>query len=150
MFSKPTEYAIRAVIFLAANNKEKKRFGIKEVAERLNFPEPYLAKILQNLAKNNIINSAKGPQGGFFATDETMEYSLLDIIDSYEGLSFFKRCGLGLTDCNDKKPCPIHDEYSVFRNGLYNLLSGKKIKDIVNDLDSEKAFVDFLTLLQKN
>ena len=144
MFTRSTEYALRAVVFLARNTSEEVRYGRKTIAVQLGFPEPYLAKILQHLVKRKIIQSAKGPNGGFYATKETLNISLLDIIDANEGLSFFKRCGLGLVECNDEKPCPIHKEYGVFREGLYKTLSGKKIKDVIDDLDAGKAFIDFI------
>jgi len=115
MFTKSTEYALRAVVFLAMNTSEEKRFGRKAIVKHLDLPESYLAKILQHLVRKKIIQSAKGPNGGFYATKETRDISLLDIIDANEGLGFFKRCGLRLIECNDEKPCPIHNEYGVFR-----------------------------------
>jgi len=143
MFSRSTEYALRAVVFLAKHTSEKERLGRKVIAEQLGFPEPYLAKILQHLVKRKIIQSLKGPNGGFYATGEAMNISLLDIIDANEGLAFFKRCGLGLVECDEEKPCPIHKEYGVFRDGLFNMLSDKKIKDVIDDLDAGIAFIDF-------
>ncbi len=143
MFSKSTEYALRAVVYLAENSSEESRFGIKTIANDLGFPEPYLAKVLQHLVRRKIIQSAKGPNGGFYVSKVTMNISLLEIIDANEGLDFFKKCGLGLHECNDAKPCPIHDDYGKFRDGLYKILSEKKIKDIVNDLENGMAFMSF-------
>jgi len=143
MFSKSTEYALRAVVYLAENSSEESRFGIKTIANDLGFPEPYLAKVLQHLVRRKIIQSAKGPNGGFYVSKATMNISLLEIIDANEGLDFFKKCGLGLHECNDAKPCPIHDDYGKFRDGLYKILSEKKIKDIVNDLENGMAFMSF-------
>jgi Rrf2 family protein len=144
MFTRSTEYALRAVVFLARNTSEEVRFGRKSIALQLGFPEPYLAKILQHLVRSGIIQSAKGPNGGFYATRKTLDISLLDIIDANEGLAFFKRCGLGLVECNDQRPCPIHNEYGVFREGLYKTLSEKKVKDVLNDLEAGIAFMDFI------
>jgi len=143
MFSKSTEYALRAVVYLAENSSEENRFGIKTIANDLGFPEPYLAKVLQHLVRRKIIQSAKGPNGGFYVSEQTMHISLLEIIDANEGLDFFKKCGLGLHNCNDKKPCPIHEDYGKFRDGLYKILSEKKIKDIIDDLDNGIAFMNF-------
>ena len=143
MFSKSTEYALRAVVYLAKNSSEEERLGIKTIARDLGFPESYLGKVLQHLARKKIILSSKGPSGGFYATSEIMGISLLDIIDANEGLSFFKRCGMGLVECDDEKPCPIHDDYHVFRDGLYKSLSEKKVKDVLEDLESGIAFISF-------
>jgi Rrf2 family protein len=142
MFTKSTEYALRAVVYLAKNSSEEKRFGIKTIAQSLGFPEPYLAKVLQHLVRRKIIQSSKGPNGGFQASKQTMEISLLEIIDANEGLDFFNRCGLGLVECEDSKPCPIHNEYGKFREGLYNTLSEKKIKDIIEDIESGLIFMN--------
>ncbi len=143
MFSKSTEYALRAVVYLAENSSDENRFGTSTVAEDLGFPEPYLAKVLQHLVRRGIIQSVKGPKGGFYASEKTLNFSLLEIIDANEGLDFFKKCGLGLHECNDAKPCPIHDDYGKFRDGLYKTLSEKKIKDIVVDLDKGISFMKF-------
>ncbi len=143
MFSKSTEYALRAVVYLAKNSSEEERLGIKTIARDLGFPESYLGKVLQHLVRKKIIFSSKGPTGGFYANSKTMDISLLDIIDANEGLSFFKRCGLGLVECDDDKPCPIHDDYHVFRDGLYKSLSEKKVKDVLDDLESGIAFISF-------
>lgn len=142
MFSKSTEYALRAVVYLAKNSSDTNRFGIKTIAGNLGFPEPYLAKVLQHLVKRKIIFSAKGPKGGFYATKKTTDISLLEIIEANEGLDLFKGCGLGLVQCNENKPCPIHNEYGKFRDGLYKTLSQKKIKDIISDLDNGIAFLN--------
>lgn len=143
MFSKSTEYAIRAVVYLAENSSEENRFGIKTIAHDLSFPEPYLAKVLQHMVKRKIIQSAKGPNGGFYVSEETMDISLLEIIDANEGLDFFEKCGLGLHNCNDDKPCPIHEDYGKFRDGLYKTLAEKKIRDIINDIEKGSAFMNF-------
>lgn len=142
MFSKSTEYAIRAVVFLAKNSSEEKRYGIKTIAKDLGFPEPYLAKVLQHLVRRNIIQSAKGPHGGFYATTQTMDITLLDIVDANDGLDFFKKCGLGLVECDDEKPCPIHKDYQIFRGSFYKMLSEKTIKDMNEDIDQGIAFMD--------
>ncbi|RLD30942.1 MAG: transcriptional regulator [Bacteroidetes bacterium] len=145
MFSRSTEYAIRAVVYLAMKSSEDKRFGIKTIAEDLGLPEPYLAKVLQHLVRNRIIYSAKGPNGGFYADEQTRNISLLGIVEANEGLVFFKRCGLGLNDCNEDKPCPIHDEYGKLRDGFYKSLAAKKINHVIEDLNEGKTFVDFLS-----
>ncbi len=142
VFSKFSEYAIRALVYLAVNSSPARRFGTKKIAEDLGFPEHYLGKVLQQLARNNIISSAKGPNGGFCVDDGAMEITLLKIIESIDGLSFFSTCGLGLHECNDDKPCPIHKDYQIFRGDFYKMLSEKTIKDMKEDIDQGIAFME--------
>ena len=141
MFTRSTEYAIRAVVYLAQNTSDENRVGIKIIASDLGFPEHYLAKVLQHLVKSKIILSAKGPNGGFYATSQTPDVTLLNIVDANEGLGFFDKCGLGLHECNDEKPCPIHKDYQIFRGDFYKMLSEKTIKDIKEDISQGIAFM---------
>jgi len=145
MFSKSTEYAIRAMVYLAVNSSPKQRYGTKKIAEDLGFPEHFLGKVLQQLARKNIISSAKGPNGGFCIDNNAIEISLLKIIESIDGLAFFSTCGLGLHECNDEKPCPIHKDYQIFRGDFYKMLSEKTIKNIKDDIDLGIAFMELGT-----
>ena len=112
------------------------------IAEELGFPEHYLGKVLQQLARNNMISSAKGPHGGFCVDADAMEISILKIIESIDGLAFFNTCGLGLHECNDEKPCPIHKDYQIFRGDFYKMLSEKTIKDMREDIEQGIAFME--------
>jgi len=143
IFSKSTEYAIRAMVYLSFNSSSEKRLGSKQIASDLGFPEHYMGKILQDLAKKQIINSSKGPHGGFYLSEGGMSLSLLSLINAIDGLQFFNMCGLGLHECNEDKPCPIHKEYQIIKGNLYKLLSEKTIKDMKYDLEKEIAFMDF-------
>lgn len=142
IFSRSSEYAIRALVYLAVNSSPKQYFGTKKIAEDLDFPEHYLGKILQQLAKKHIISSVKGPNGGFCVDNKAMNIPLLKIIESIDGLAFFSTCGLGLHECNDEKPCPIHKDYQIFRGEFYKMLSEKTIKDMKDDIDQGIAFMD--------
>jgi Rrf2 family protein len=118
------------------------RFGTKKIAEDLGFPEHYLGKVLQELARKNIISSLKGPNGGFCVDNEAMNISLLQIIESIDGLAFFNTCGLGLHECNDEKPCPIHKDYQIFRGDFYKMLSEKTVREMKDDIEQGIAFMD--------
>lgn len=142
-FSRPTEYAIRAVVYLSIYATDGKRLGIKQIASNLGFPEPYLGKVLQGLAKKHIIKSAKGPNGGFYMEDKTLDMSLLTLIDDMEGLEFLDSCGLGLHECNEEKPCPIHRDYQIIKGNYYKILNEKTIGDMRDDINNELAFMNF-------
>ena len=51
MFSKTCEYAIRATIYIASESSAGKRCGIRDIARKIESPEPFTAKILQRLVK---------------------------------------------------------------------------------------------------
>ena len=142
ILSRPTEYAIRVVVYLSFYATGGKRLGFKQIASNLDFPEPYLAKILQGLAKKHIIESVKGPKGGFYLKEKTLDMSLLSLIDAMEGLAFFDICGLGLQECNENKPCPIHRDYQIIKSKYYKILKEKTIGDMRSDIEKGRAFMN--------
>ncbi len=137
MFSKTTEYSIRAIIYLALNNNSK-LIGVSEMASELRFPEAFLGKVLQLLVKKQLVGSIKGPGGGFYLIDSTLNLTILNIVDSLEGLEFLDKCGLGLHSCNKNNPCPIHDEYKNVSINVKKALSAKSINEIKNEIENGK------------
>src|SRR5690606_13422884 len=97
MFSKACEYGIRAVIIIESYSKNNKKIGIKEICNGINAPEPFTAKILQNLRKLDIINSTKGPNGGFFI-EKDKDIKLIEIVLAIDGDNIITKCGLGRSE----------------------------------------------------
>lgn len=141
MLSKTCVYSLRAILFIAHFASEDYKIGIKEISEELDIPQHYLGKILQRLSKNNIIQSVKGPNGGFFINEKAKKIKLIKIIEITDGLSIFENCALGLNHCSDEHPCPLHEEFAEQRKGLYQLYNSKTINDLVQSLKSGNAFI---------
>ena len=69
MFSKSTEYALRAVIYIAKWSSETNKLGIEPIAKAIDSPKSFTAKILQKLTRNNrLIHSVTGPKFPFYIT----------------------------------------------------------------------------------
>mgnify|MGYP001950989196 CR=1 FL=1 len=141
MLSKSCIYALRSIVFIAHHATIDAKIGIKEIAEELELPTPYLGKILQQLSKNGAIQSIKGPNGGFYLTEASQQTKIIRIIEIIDGLEFFSRCGLGLKQCSDDHPCPLHDDFKVHRDGLQELFSSKSILDLVSKIEDGDAFI---------
>ncbi len=123
IFSKTCEYGIRAVFYIAQRSHEGHKCGIKEIAEHTNSPEPFLAKILQNLTRAKLIRSAKGPKGGFYFDEEGLQQSLAAIIKAIDGEQIFTGCAMGLQQCSEKNPCPLHNDFKKIRNQITHLMN---------------------------
>lgn len=141
MFSKTCEYALRAVIFIAQKSQAGDKVGIKEIAAGINSPEYFIAKILQDLGKKGIIKSVKGPNGGFFMDKENLSLSLADVVKAFDGEKIFTGCALGLPECSEELPCPLHHEFKVIRKALREMLENSEIETFVNDLDAKLTFL---------
>ncbi|MCW8898946.1 MAG: Rrf2 family transcriptional regulator [Flavobacteriales bacterium] len=144
MLSKSCVYALRAIVYVGHNSSENHKIGIKEIGEELDLPVHFLSKILQSLVKHNILQSTKGPHGGFYINEVSGKIKLLRIIEVVDGLSFFHKCGLGMHECSDTHPCPLHDDFIVFREGLYKIFATKTINDLVKKVEDGNAFIQNL------
>jgi len=122
MFSKACEYAIRAMFFIAQKSAPGNKIGIKEISKGIDAPEHFLAKILQDLGRKGLVQSIKGPNGGFYLEDSAKKNTLADIVKAVDGDNLFTGCGLGLKICSEKNPCPLHDEFKIIRKKIHSML----------------------------
>ncbi len=145
MLSNTCKYAIRSVIYLAINNDNKRKIGIKKIAEELDIPTPFLGKILQSLVRKEILLSTKGPNGGFSINEKTYNTSLQEIIETIDGSSVFTNCIIGMKPCvlheEEETPCPIHNQINTVKGQLNNFFNDKTIRDLVNDIDSFEEII---------
>ncbi len=141
MFTKSCEYAIRAVIFIAQQTYAGTKTGVKEIAINIDAPEHFIAKILQELVRKGLIQSAKGPNGGFYLDDNALHHSLADIVKTIDGEKLFHGCALGLRQCSESHPCPLHNEFKQVRNKLTKMLESATVSTFVHSLENNQAFL---------
>lgn len=138
MLSNTSKYAIRAVIYLALYSTKEKKVGIKEVASELDIPSPFLGKILQQLARHNILGSTKGPHGGFYLNRPAMDISLMDIIELIDGSDTFGICVIRTAPCSHEDPCSLHDKIAPMRHEERMLFATESIADLVSEFREGK------------
>jgi Rrf2 family iron-sulfur cluster assembly transcriptional regulator len=144
MLSNSCRYGIRAVIYLASQPEWAGKTGIKKISSDLDLPMPFLAKILQQLTKQKILSSTKGPHGGFSILRDPQTITLYDIVKTIDGEEIFTNCimhnGPCITIDNTKKPCPLHEDYSKTRIDRINLFRNKTIYDLARKVDKADLF----------
>ncbi|MES2592829.1 MAG: Rrf2 family transcriptional regulator [Bacteroidota bacterium] len=142
MFSKACEYAIRATLYTAVQSSGEKRVSLKDIAKAIDSPEAFTAKILQQLSRNQIIDSVKGPNGGFSISKEKMsEIKLSQIVNAIDGDAIYKGCGLGLKACSEVFPCPVHNKFKQIRTDLKNMLENTSIAELSMSLTDGLSFL---------
>jgi Rrf2 family protein len=141
MFSKSCEYAIKAMIFVAQKSKAEARVGIKEIAKGTDSPEHFIAKIMQELGRKRLVQSIKGPNGGFYMTERDLQVSISDIVRAIDGDKLYLDCVLGLKACSEKNPCPVHFEYKEIKKNLIKMLDSNTIGNFNERLDSGLFFL---------
>ncbi len=141
MFSKTCEYAIKALIFIAQKTNNERKVGIRDVAEGIDSPEHFIAKILQTLSKRGFVNSSKGPNGGFYMDENTLEVTLADVVKEIDGDKILYGCGIGLKQCSETHPCPIHNDFKVIREQIVEMLEKSKIRMFIENLEQNITFL---------
>ena len=142
MFSKACEYGIRASVYLVAQSLKDKKTGLKELAKAIDSPEAYTSKILQLLARNNVIISEKGPTGGFSIDKSDIETLKLNtVVKAIDGDDIYKGCGLGFHHCDEHQPCPIHHQFKAIRNDLKQMLENTTLLELSKDLNNGISFL---------
>ncbi len=135
MFSKATEYALRATIYIAQNSSEERKVGIQAIAEAIDSPQSFTAKILQLLTRDNrIIRSVPGPHGGFYITEKAKKLPARFILKAMGEEEALEKCVLGLNQCSEKSPCPMHSRYKFIKQQLKELFESKTIQDLADEL----------------
>ncbi len=137
IYSRSAEYAIRAFVHLASVPPGKFAMA-KQIAGEADIPAHFLAKILQQLARKGLLRSSKGPTGGFTLAIAPRDISLCQIVDAVDGLSDYKRCLGGRTECRDDAPCGLHDSWKRMRSSIIDYLEGTSILVVANSLEQKR------------
>ncbi|TJY37358.1 RrF2 family transcriptional regulator [Pontimicrobium aquaticum] len=142
MFSKACEYGIRATIHISHQSHNGNRVSLKDIAKAIDSPVAFTAKILQSLAKNNVVTSTKGSTGGYEIIENNLnKITLLHVVKAIDGDKIYSGCGLGLNTCNAHKPCPMHDQFKAIRDELKMMLETTSIKELTNGLPQGMSFL---------
>lgn len=141
MFSKACEYAIRATLYISIKSIDGSRLGIKEIAKEIDSPEPFTAKILQTLSREGIISSIKGPNGGFYLEPNAKPIPLNMIVRAIDGEDALHTCTLGLKECSDKFPCPIHHEVKKYKDHVRKTMREKTVQELTWELSKGNTFL---------
>jgi Rrf2 family protein len=142
MFSKSCKYAIRAILYLALYTSKEQKMGVDELAAKLDVPKHFLAKILQQLTRNDLISSSKGRNGGFYLTEENKKLNLLAVIECMDGARAFRECILGLAECSNENPCPYHGTVRKYRDQFLMLVEQETIEESAQRIKLENLKIN--------
>lgn len=121
IYSKTCEYAIRALVYLAQKNTDALTM-IPEISRESGVPGPYVAKIFRDLAVQNILESRKGPQGGFRFKQNPAKISLKQVVDAVDDGARMSACAMGLDECSAANACPLHHVWTDAKKRIMALL----------------------------
>ena len=105
MISLTAEYALRAIVWIAS--RADVAVGTRDIAEATEVPVGYMSKVLQELARADLVRSRPGRSGGFVLSRKPDEISVLDVVNVVDCVERIERCPLGRRH-HQGKLCPLH------------------------------------------
>ena len=133
MLSKKTQYAFKALMYLAQNT-DKGPVLIAEIAKKKKIPLKFLENILLELRKAGVLESKKGKGGGYYFAVPPAQVPVAKIIRLLDGpiallpcvsLNFYERC----KNC-DEKSCGLHDMMVNVRDATLKVLEKRTVADM--------------------
>ena len=141
LFTGMCRTAIKSCIFIALHSKRGTIVNVQQIAREINENEHSIAKILQGLAKANIVESIKGVKGGFMMSEKQLGTPMLELVRMMDESFTGTKCVLGLQKCDDVKPCPLHPEYLRIRGRILTILNENTIEGFANKVEFGKSFL---------
>ena len=130
LFSKTQEYALQALVHLAMTPDE---FRLnRDVADQLEVPGPYLAKVLKRFAQLGYLESAKGRGGGYRIRKRALEAPVREVVTVADGNDPFTGCVIGMSKCSDHAACPLHEKWMPLRARVEALLEDQTVADLAS------------------
>lgn len=137
LLSRTSQYAVQALIYMATQPAATPVLN-KDIAARLGVPAPYLAKILQALAKGGLLFSFRGRLGGFCLREDGNRITLMEILLLTEGPAFTQSCLLGLKKCSDETACPLHFRWVPVKKKIIDLLEETTLDKLARAVETGK------------
>jgi Rrf2 family protein len=138
MFNKETEYALRALIYIKLQNLRNHRPGAAEISKEIEAPLFFISKILQRLVRSGFLESLKGKGGGFYIDPEKPDLPIKKLITATEGDRSFSGCGIGMKNCNENNPCPLHERYAPIRDSINRLVTDETVQSLAEKVFSKE------------
>ena len=139
LFSQTAEYALRAVVALAADPPAAKT--VQQLTRSTKAPPGYLAKVLQALARAGIVRSQRGLHGGFQLAADPEVLSILDVINAVDPIKRIKGCPLDLPS-HRTRLCPLHKRLDEAIASVERAFAQTTLAEVLREPTTSKPLCD--------
>ena len=129
MLSQTAEYALRAVLAIAAEDGQP--VGAAQLAERLGIPQNYLSKTLHQLARAGVLDSTRGKLGGFQLGRPADRIPLMEVVGTFDDVTGKRSCLLGRAVCSDHNACDAHERWKEVSEKMAAFFRETTVGDLV-------------------
>ena len=130
-------YAVTAMLDLALNAQEGP-VPLAEVSERQGISLSYLEQLFTKLRRAALVNSVRGPGGGYLLAHQAGDIQVVQVIDAVDESVDATRCQ-GVGDCQDGNECLTHRLWCDLSKQIHDFLSGISLADLVERQEIQKV-----------
>jgi len=132
-----TGYAIKALMCLESGDCVPRH--ISDIAQCTGVPRAYLAKILNALSQQGLVQTKRGYRGGISLARRAEEISLLQIVEAVEGDQWLGECLLGMDTCDILTICPTHEFWARIRREITEELRKTTLASVIASRQGRRA-----------
>ena len=130
LYSKSTEYALQAMIYLAENEGQGLAM-VSIIADTYDIPKHFLAKLVQTLTRHHLIKSYRGRNGGVKLARPAENITMLQVVNAIEGMPpEHEMCVIGLDVCSEEVACPLHNQWQHIKTLVKESLHHKTLGEL--------------------
>lgn len=129
LITRETDYAVRCVIYLAQIGDKVASVG--EIAQKMFIPKSFLAKILQRLVREGIVESSRGAKGGFWLHKKPENITLLELMLAMQGIASINTCAIDKRNCKMSTHCCVHPIWMEIRKDVEKKLAVQTIAGLI-------------------
>lgn len=137
--SRAGDYALRAVVYLSRQDP-KRLCTIGEIAHAQQIPQPFLAKLMPMLIKDNVVKSVQGPKGGYRLARSAADINFLEVIQAIEGPIHLVHCQEDGSCCEIEEFCTMNEVFAMAQKQLMDFFRGATFADL--PVKGETCFKD--------
>ncbi|NND72287.1 MAG: Rrf2 family transcriptional regulator [Rhodothermales bacterium] len=104
--------------------------AVRTISAELNISATFLAKILKNLLAHDLVDTHRGPTGGVRLARAASTITVRQVVEAVDGDALFKACVLGLPNCGNDAPCPMHQEWAQTRQQIQKTFDSSTISSL--------------------
>lgn len=146
MFSQTVEYALRAVVYLA--NEAPAARTTDQIAAATHVPKAYLSKVLQGLARHNMVHTQRGVGGGITLCKTPAELTILEVVNAVEPIERIHTCPLGLVS-HGKHLCPLHRRMDDALASVEQAFQASTLAEILAEPTSSTPLCEAMTVVSR-
>lgn len=129
--SKIADYGLRLVLALSRRHSRGGNSSARDLAKLTGLPGPIVSKVLKILAREGILSSTRGVNGGYRLAFEPEELSVGRLLRALEGPIYIKGCLEEDSDCSNREECLVRSNWSQINSSVSRVLDSVSLEDLM-------------------